>query len=68
LAHRPVRVLPDRRGRVEERFRDLRLDRTDLSYRTTSENTIVDAKASRDIHKLAGGQRWRSATSFAAKS
>ncbi|MBK9117305.1 MAG: TonB-dependent receptor [Betaproteobacteria bacterium] len=28
----------------------------DLSYKTTSENTIVDAKASRDLYKLRGGQ------------
>ena len=28
----------------------------DLSYKTTSENTVVDAKASRDLYKLGGGQ------------
>ena len=56
--HEPVRLLPCRVGeRRPEHPGDLRTtSRPTRSYNALSENTIFDAKASRDIYKLDGGQ------------
>ena len=52
---RPLRLLPDRRRGVAKRSRRLRLDRTRSVNTAVAQDTMVDAKASRDVYALDGG-------------
>ena len=62
--HGPVRLLPDRREREPEQPGDLRLDRAGPRVERRPENTIFDAKGSRDsTSSRAASWRWPSATS-----